>query len=213
MTFHDIARGCCSDLQLDQLLLNELAEPERIALRTHLAASPRCQARLDEMTMAHHSYQARPLLLPIEAPARRQPQRRWLTRASLLTTAMAASVAGVLWLQPSDDGTRIKGQAVVVDVLANGRDVFANDALSAGTSVHLEAQAGGAYVAVAQPGHWVLIDGKVGDVVLQASNDAWLLAVSCAQAPSDREAFVAAAARGDVAGCDIDRMQVRVSQP
>jgi hypothetical protein len=218
MTFHDIARGCCSDLQLDQLLLDELTNTERILLQQHLAESPSCQARLDELTRAREAYQAL-ALAPLQLPApslatvhRLHP--RWLGRASIATTAMAASIAGALWLQPTTPETRIKGQAVVLDVRADSKDVFAQDELSVGTQLHLSTTTTDGYVAVGmlQGGRATLIDGSSTDLVL-GEGDASLLAISCASPPADREQLVVRAVGGqDVNGCVVDRMQIRVRQ-
>ena len=62
-----VPRSCCSDLELDQLILGELDEPERQRIENHVAASPSCDARLVTLRAAQQDWQAQ--LPPLSSPS------------------------------------------------------------------------------------------------------------------------------------------------
>ena len=147
------ARGCCSDLELDQLILGELDEPERLRIEAHVAASPSCAARLLTLRAAQQEWQSQ--MPPLAATTQAAPPATLATVTSLdaarrrrrqlgagLTTLAAA--AGVLFMvqRTETSTTRTKGGAVHVavtrDVGGHGEDVFSGDSVPAGSRLHVE---------------------------------------------------------------------------
>lgn len=76
-----VPRSCCSDLELDQLILGELDEPERQRIENHVAASPSCDARLVTLRAAQQDWQAQ--LPPLSSPSTTTPDPSTTTMASM----------------------------------------------------------------------------------------------------------------------------------
>ena len=144
-------RRCCSDLELDQFILGELDEPERVRIEAHVAASPSCAARLLNLRAAQQQWQSqmRPL-----APAATQDAaaatvtsldaaRRLRRRLAAGFSSLAAAATVLLLVQqPETSTTRTKGGAVHVaatrDVGGGREDVFSGDSVPAGSRLHVE---------------------------------------------------------------------------
>jgi energy-converting hydrogenase Eha subunit A len=75
-----VPRSCCSDLELDQLILGELDEPERQRLENHVAASPSCDARLVTLRAAQQDWQAQ--LPPLSSPSTAEASPSTTTESS-----------------------------------------------------------------------------------------------------------------------------------
>jgi hypothetical protein len=97
---------CLSDLELDRLLLGELAgTPEEARARGHLAECSPCADRFQALELARQSF--RSPLPPRLSTQRRSPPRRlaW----AVASAALAVAAGFVLVTTSSLDGSRLKG--------------------------------------------------------------------------------------------------------
>lgn len=87
--------SCLSDLQLDQLRVDELDAARAMAARTHIAECERCHARAEALAAADEAE-----LPPLELPTAAAPEPRRWWRPALASLAAAAAIAIVVWPQP-----------------------------------------------------------------------------------------------------------------
>lgn len=121
-TFSGFRRdGHASDLALDLLLDGDAPA----GLEAHLQSCAACQARLDAAS-AHDA--ALPILpdfaRPSSAATYREPtaaNRPWMWTSVLLAAAVALFAATAV-LQPADDGIRVKGSSVLLQVFKDEGD-------------------------------------------------------------------------------------------
>jgi hypothetical protein len=222
------AEPCCSDLELDQLLLDELDDDHAARLRAHVAASPRCHARLMALQTVKQAWAER---APPFAPATStsgsasmptstsnsvislvdaRQKRRWLfTRAA---TILAAAATVVIAVRQSGPEVRTKGPRLSVTLTTEqgGRmvDVFSGDGVVAGARVvahvvvdqgaHVAVIAGGRVVARGAPG------SREVDVVFVVDTTADYVVVAC------RDALEDIADAEAVADCSRDTFALRV---
>jgi anti-sigma factor RsiW len=208
---------CCSDLELDQLLLGELDDDHAARLRTHLATSPRCQARLAALETVQRAWAERapPFRPPAAPPAptaqvvsldAARARRRRVAFQALSGLAAAAALLIVVRTGP-DDGVRTKGPGIAV-TLSQARDgvavdVFAGDAVDPGVPVVARARvAAGVNVAVVIGDRVVargVADGRgVVELPFHMSHAGDVKVVACDRALAD------VVAGDDLAGCGAD---------
>jgi hypothetical protein len=217
---------CCSDLELDQLLLDELPPEHASRLRAHVAASPRCQARLAALDTVKRAWAERapPFVPPAAAPSTNvvaldAVRSRRLRLASQGMAAFAAAAAVVVLVQRStDDGVRTKGPGLTVALTQSkgGRavDVFAGDAIDAAVPVvaHAKAQAG-VHVAVVVDARVVargVADAAgVVDVAFRVDRAGDVVVVACHEAI---DAVVDDVDDSALAGCSRDTFALRVGK-
>lgn len=150
-----VPRTCCSDLELDQLLLGELDDGPRQRLEQHLASSPACAARLATLRAEQQAWQQN--MPPLSAPSKQEQPLATVTSldearrrrnrqlgAGLSTLAAAAAVFVVVQTQEPD--TRTKGGDIHVALSADvdGRrvDVFSGDGVKHGATLHAQVRGG-----------------------------------------------------------------------
>jgi anti-sigma factor RsiW len=128
-------RGCCSDLDLDRLILGELDDDAAAALRRHLDAAPSCRARFEALRTGHEAWQRDlpPLGGAVVVGIEGARRRRWLRLSSAAGVMLAA--AGVLIAigrtGPDPDVVRPKGGSLrATFALESGTDVFDGDTLT-----------------------------------------------------------------------------------
>lgn len=138
-------RTCCSDLEIDQLLLDELDEPRKSALTAHLASSSSCAARLAELRAGRDEWRA--TMPPLTSSAHNvvvlQPRSRSIARTSAIATflAAAAAIAFVVSRPAPVDGERAKGSAVHAGFTVDGTEGIARDVVKRGANVAIFARA------------------------------------------------------------------------
>lgn len=146
-------RTCCSDLELDQLILGELDEPERLRIEAHVAASPSCASRLVTLRAGQQQWQAQ--MPPLAQGPQAAPQAAPLATVTSLDAArrrrrplvaglstLAAAAAVLVFVQQREPTTRTKGGAVHVgvtrDVDGHREDVFSGDSVPKGARLYVE---------------------------------------------------------------------------
>lgn len=214
---------CCSDLELDQLLLDELTPDHAARLRAHVASSPRCQARLAALDTVKRAWAERapPFVPPASAPVRNvvaldAVRSRRLRLASQTMAALAAAAAVVVLVQRNaDDGVRTKGPGLTVALTQShaGRDVdvFAGDAVDAAADVVAHAKAAaGVHVAVVVDARVVargVADAAgVVDVAFRVDRAVDVVVVACVEAVRADVVDVDA----DLVGCSRDVFALKV---
>jgi anti-sigma factor RsiW len=140
-------RGCCSDLDLDRLILGELDADAAATLRRHLETSPSCQARHDAMRAEHEAWQRDlpPLSGAVVVGLDGARRRRWLRLSSAAGVMLAA--AGVLIAVgrsgPDPEVVRPKGGSLrATFALDGGADVFDGDTVTVPATVRVTAISG-----------------------------------------------------------------------
>jgi anti-sigma factor RsiW len=221
-------RACCSDLDLDRLILGELDDAEAVALRVHLQSSSACQARHHLIATQHDAWRQQPpalqaSLATVVPISRRRP---WVMVSTVgATLAMAAGVAMIV--MPTTPDIRTKGIGLRASFAhQTGADVFDGDSvqLPATLAVTVRMQRAGAFMVDVATGGALPI-AVVAAMTTTAdtpttttltlptgiNGDAQLRVLACDRASS------LAAQQGHVVadeGCSIDAIRVRlVAEP